>query len=159
MGLNVTTYIRVWDGGLAKISRKFNVSLVIWAPYSMVYHFRKHLINLHVQASGFAANGGVQTFDHDTSSSTYRSQNTREHLPVTETVNSTAKVDAQTQTTCDTASILLLPLGYIIINYLAHRSAQDGVEFLCIKLQWHSQAELGRFAPDMLNEYIHKQGL
>ncbi|THC93587.1 hypothetical protein EYZ11_006940 [Aspergillus tanneri] len=100
-------------------------------------------VTIYIQAS-CTTKGCTQasTVDvHDTSGSPSYSQNGREHLPNVEKVNGSAKADDS------------------IRSCIAHRPSQDGMEFLCIKLQWYSHAELGQLAPDLLNEYIHEQGL
>lgn len=43
-----------------------------------------------------------------------------------------------------------------VTNLLAHRSTQEGgLEFLCLKLEWHSYSELTRRAPQLLTHYVH----
>ncbi|KAA8642591.1 uncharacterized protein ATNIH1004_011536 [Aspergillus tanneri] len=103
---------------------------------------------------------------HDTSGSPSYSQNGREHLPNVEKVNGSAKADVQIQTIYNPSHSLSRLIQSLkntktdsIRSCIAHRPSQDGMEFLCIKLQWYSHAELGQLAPDLLNEYIHEQGL
>ncbi|KAE8320541.1 hypothetical protein BDV39DRAFT_211561 [Aspergillus sergii] len=43
-----------------------------------------------------------------------------------------------------------------VTSVLAHRSTQKGgLEFLCLKLEWHSYSELSRRALQLLTHYVH----
>ncbi|KAK6810525.1 hypothetical protein RU639_013739 [Aspergillus parasiticus] len=43
-----------------------------------------------------------------------------------------------------------------VTSVLTHRSTKEGdLEFLCLKVEWHSYSELKRRAPQLLTHYVH----